>query len=372
MNGTNMNMSATHAFYNNLRDIVDNGKEIDVRGNKTKELLSRTIKIVDPLRRCYVLPHRNDNIFGKIAETLWMIKGRHDIGWLKYYLPRAPEFSDDGKTWRGAYGPRLRNWNGHTNKVDQIKNVVELIKEDKFTRRAVMSMWDPSEDIVDSKDIPCNNWVHFFVRDFPAGIWDNGRYASSEMVDALYMNVTQRSCDILWGYSGIDTFAWSVLHQMMAYWTGCKVGEFSHFISSLHLYERHYKRAEKILDARIMKTLYQYGYKTPEFSTSIHDIDKKLRQVFVMENMVRIGHIKDVKVKAIKDDFLRVCFQMLQLYIMDNKYDDVNMTKSYLFELPDCDFKVAAIAYYIRKYPDLATSIEMSREDEAMYNKLCV
>ena len=72
-----------------------------------------------------------------------------------------PEFSDNGRTWHGAYGPRLRNWNG----VDQIDETRRLLLEETATRRAVMSLYDPSRDFVKSKDVPCNNWLNWLVRD---------------------------------------------------------------------------------------------------------------------------------------------------------------------------------------------------------------
>jgi len=102
-------------------------------------------------------------------------------------------------TWRGAYGPRLRNWFG----VDQVAAVFQLLRADHASRRAVINLFDPSRDFAQSKDVPCNNWLHFLIRD-----------------GHLVLNVVTRSNDIMWGFSGINTFEWSVLHEMMAFWLG--------------------------------------------------------------------------------------------------------------------------------------------------------
>jgi thymidylate synthase len=59
-----------------------------------------------------VLPGRNNNVFAQLAETAWVLAGRNDLAFLGHYLPRVADFSDDGRTWRGAYGPRIRRWGG--------------------------------------------------------------------------------------------------------------------------------------------------------------------------------------------------------------------------------------------------------------------
>ncbi len=100
--------------------------------------------------------------------------------------------------------PRLRNWKGG---VDQVAQVRELLAASPDSRRAVISLFDPEIDFQDSKDIPCNNWLHFLVRD--------GR---------LHLNVAARSTDIWFGFSAINGFEWSVLLEMMARWLKLDVG----------------------------------------------------------------------------------------------------------------------------------------------------
>src|SRR4030066_1799979 len=187
-------------FLQGWETILAEPEPLVIRDMKVLEIAPAIITVADPVSRCYFVKRRNDNIFAKVAETLWMLAGRDDIGWLSHYLPRVFDYSDNGRTWRGAYGPRLRNWNGHTHKVDQLRNVINTLHKDRYSRQAVISIWDPSEDMVDvTKDRPCNQWLQFIIRD-----------------EMLHMNVVQRSCDAMWGYSGIDTFSWSVLQQMMA------------------------------------------------------------------------------------------------------------------------------------------------------------
>ena len=156
-----------------------------------------------------------------------MLGARNDVAWLERYLPRAPEFSDDGLTWRGAYGPRLRRWAA----VDQIEQVRQLLLSDRSSRQAVMSLFDPGQDFVRSKDIPCTNWLGWIIRE-----------------DRLRMNVVLRSNDVCWGFSGVNSFEWSVLHEMLAHWVEAEVGDANYLAMSLHLYEWHSDRAARVVD----------------------------------------------------------------------------------------------------------------------------
>ena len=122
-----MNRNITHALVNTVNNIMINGNDVGSRDQEQREVLSTLTKISHPTERFLVLPHRNNNVFAQVAETMWVIAGRDDLHFLKHYLPRAEEYSDDSLTWRAAYGPRLRKWKG---KVDQLQGVVNRLRED--------------------------------------------------------------------------------------------------------------------------------------------------------------------------------------------------------------------------------------------------
>jgi thymidylate synthase len=270
--------NAEEALVGEAALLVKHGQPVTVRGSTTRELLARTFTITDPVQRVVALPHRQNHLAATIVDTLWVLSGRNDIIAITPYLPRAPQYSDDGRTWHGGYGPRLRSWRG----TDQLDYVRRLLLSDPHSRRAVISLYDPAADSVlgseadgspvtlgwhaqdkslvprgegrsrkapplaargtvwadappaarlDSRlDVPCNNWLHFLLRD--------GR---------LDMFVVARSNDLIWGFSGINAFQWSVLHELMAQWIGAAVGRQHWAVSSMHLYERHLERARRIV-----------------------------------------------------------------------------------------------------------------------------
>jgi thymidylate synthase len=234
-----MYRNATHAFVKELASTLIHGEVVNVRGNVTQEITARTIQIERPRERHITLPARRNDPFATIAETMWVLGGRNDLAYLSRYLPRAGEFSDDGSTWRAGYGPRVRNWHG----VDQLAEVYKILRDDPRSRRAVISIFDPASDFVVSKDVPCNNWLHFLVR--------NGR---------LDMSVAIRSNDLIWGFSGINTFEWSVLQELLASWLQVDVGTATFFADSLHLYERHHNRAKQIVSCFVGDSGYESGW----------------------------------------------------------------------------------------------------------------
>ena len=199
------------------------------RVGSTREFLFQSFTIAKPLSRELINPERKASITAQIAESVWVLSGRNDVEWLTNYLPRAMEFSDDGKTWRGGYGPRLRG-NVEQNELDPLSEVVKLLNADPGTRRAVISLYDNQRDLIESKDIPCNNWLHFIKRD-----------------GVLHLNVATRSNDLIWGWSGINQFEWSVLLEVVARLTNSAVGSITYNITSLHVYERHFDRLPHIV-----------------------------------------------------------------------------------------------------------------------------
>lgn len=202
------------------------------RNGRMKELGPVSITIEKPWLRYVSVAERKVSLPAQIAETMWVLSGRNDVEWLSHYLPRAKDFSDDGTTWSGGYGPSLRAWG--PDRVDQLWHVVELLREDVETRRAVISLYDPARDTAPGlKDVPCNNWLSFRVG-------NDGR---------LHLNVATRSNDIIWGWSGINTFEWSVLLAVVCALTGLAQGTIRYNITSLHLYERHFAKARRIVDA---------------------------------------------------------------------------------------------------------------------------
>lgn len=195
-----------------------------------------------------------------------------------------------------------------------------------------MSLFDPATDFVDSKDIPCNNWLHWLARD-----------------GELHLNVAVRSNDIMWGFSGINAFAWSVLQEVMASWLGLGVGQLTMFVSSLHLYDRHKERAQKIITRFPGITCYEYGAESPQFMTAWSDFETVLQTWFALESQTRAAPESiDGRLSEVADPLLRLFLQMIQLYNGQKAGWSLQLLDERIAQLPECDLAIAAYEYFHR------------------------
>lgn len=182
-----------------------------------------TVVYSRPRERVLFHPTRNANPFFHFFESLWMLAGRNDIGFLEQFLPRMREFSDDGRTLNAAYGYRWR----HYYTGDQLDNLIVHLKANPTSRRAVLEMWSERDLDNNSKDVPCNTHA-YFERDQGTG--------------ALNMTVCNRSNDLIWGMCGANAVHFSYLQEYLAGMLGWPVGVYVQFSNNLHLYlERHAK-----------------------------------------------------------------------------------------------------------------------------------
>lgn len=324
-----------------LDDLFRLGAPIEVRDASVHELRNRVTVLTHPKERCLFVPNRMNDVFASLAETLWVLAGRNDIEWLAAYLPRASDYSDDGVTWRGGYGPRLRNWSG----VDQVAETLRILKRETASRRAAMSLFDPQRDFAETKDVPCNNWFHWMIRD-----------------SRLHLSVAVRSNDVIWGFSGINSFCWSVLQEMMAFWLDVEVGDATYFASSMHIYDRHVERSKTSVHSFRGVTCYEYGLVSPKFKTPFAAFDGALQEWFNLERDARLN--PDVKCEAaysLDDPLLRTALQLMHVYHGSRIGWDLDTLAAALANIPPTDLTAAAYEYFGRSYPALRESVSDHR-----------
>lgn len=217
-----------------LNRLLNDGEEVGSRNGRTMELPFTGITLTEPLNRELLLQVRKHHLAAQIAETMWVLTGRDDVEWLSRYLPRAVDYSDDGKVWRGGYGPRIRKWgpdeDSRYEQVDQLQYVVDTLRAAPSSRQAVISIWNPIIDTLPGKDLPCNDIIQFLSR--------NGK---------LDAHVFIRSNDVMWGWSNINSFEWSTLLEIVAGMVGLNVGSLHFSVSSFHLYDIHWEKARDIV-----------------------------------------------------------------------------------------------------------------------------
>lgn len=186
-----------------------------------------------PLERVMFWPERDANPFFHLVESLWMLAGRNDVASMKWFASNMGNFSDDGLSFHGAYGNR---WRGHFS-MDQLNDIVRVLKSNPEDRRCVLQMWDAESDLAaDGKDFPCNVMATFEV-------------VKGVAVDTLNMSVFNRSNDIVWGALGANAVHFSVLQEYMAAAIGVRVGRYYQISSNLHAYEDTLAQVESLAGA---------------------------------------------------------------------------------------------------------------------------
>jgi thymidylate synthase len=216
--------SANELFAAACRAVRRDGTKVSPRGMATMEVLGAHLHLTNPRRRLVNLPPtRVINPAFAVAETLWILSGSDDP-WIFRYNRNLTRYTDDGRL-QGAYGPRMRRWRG---RIDQLDQVRAILTRDQDSRQAVVQLFDPERDTRGHRDVPCTLSYRFFIRD--------GR---------LHMHTTMRSQDLWLGFP-YDIFATTILQELLAGWLRVEVGEYHHFVDSLHLYDNHITAAADI------------------------------------------------------------------------------------------------------------------------------
>jgi len=162
-----------------------------------------------------------------IYELLWFLKGDTNVKYLQEHGVRIwNEWADENGDLGPVYGHQWRSWpdyNGGT--IDQIQQVLDLIKNHPDSRRMIVSAWNVAE--VNKMALPpCHTMFQFYVAD-----------------GKLSLQLYQRSADTFLGVP-FNIASYALLLMMMAQVTGLKPGEFIHTTGDTHLYLNHIEQAK--------------------------------------------------------------------------------------------------------------------------------
>ena len=161
-----------------------------------------------------------------IHELLWFLKGDTNVKYLQENGVRIwNEWADENGELGPVYGHQWRSWPDYQGgTIDQIKNVLDQIKNSPDSRRMIVSAWNVAE--VEKMALPpCHTMFQFYVAE--------GR---------LSLQLYQRSADTFLGVR-FNIASYALLLQMMAQVTGLEAGDFIHTTGDTHLYLNHIEQA---------------------------------------------------------------------------------------------------------------------------------
>lgn len=218
-----------------LRDVVESGVDkSDRTGVGTRSVFGRQLRF-DLSQGFPLLTTKKVHLKSIIYELLWFLEGSTDNRWLKQ---RGVSIWDEWALEDGdlgpVYGKQWRSWacpDGRT--IDQIAELVEMIRRKPDSRRLIVSAWNPAdlpdESISPQDNVrqgraalpPCHTLFQFYV-------------AEGRLSCQLY----QRSADLFLGVP-FNIASYSLLTHMLAQQCDLAVGDFVHTFGDCHLYQNH-------------------------------------------------------------------------------------------------------------------------------------
>jgi len=218
------------AYLDLLRDVLDNGVQRgDRTGTGTLGVFGRQLRF-DLEEGFPLLTTKKLHLRSIVHELLWFLSGDTNVAYLQDNGVRIwNEWAREDGDLGPIYGKQWRAWgtpSGET--IDQISNVVELIRNDPSSRRMVVSAWNVGE-LADMALSPCHCLFQFFVAD--------GR---------LSCQLYQRSADVFLGVP-FNIASYALLTMMIAKVTDLRPGDFVHTFGDTHLYLNHVEQAREQL-----------------------------------------------------------------------------------------------------------------------------
>ena len=172
---------------------------------------------------------RNTAIKTGIREILWIYQKQSNS--LEVAREMGINWWDEWNVGDGTIGQR---YGATVRRYDLMNKLLKSLKEDPFSRRHIMNMYQEA-DMAETKGLhPCAYETIWSVR-------------KNNDIYYLDMTLNQRSNDyIMAGY--INKIQYVALQMMVASHLGYKVGKFCHFVQNLHVYDRHFDAAAELLN----------------------------------------------------------------------------------------------------------------------------
>lgn len=186
-------------------------------GDVHSEILNAITIIKDPTKNVMKDPVRNLSMRYGIGELLWYLSANNKLSQIQKYTRGWDRMTDDGETVNSNYGYCIAKKYG----FDQLKFVINELKKNPNSRRAVIHIKEPSDK--PSNDVNCTVCLQFFIRE-----------------GKLYMTTYMRSNDVWFGFP-YDVFQFTCLQIYLSMVLEVELGTYTHVAGSLHLYERNVK-----------------------------------------------------------------------------------------------------------------------------------
>lgn len=256
-------------YHQLLQRILDEGvKKEDRTGTGTLSVFGHQMRF-DLAKGFPAITTKKLHLRSIIHELLWFLSGDTNIKYLKENgVSIWDEWADENGNLGPVYGSQWRSWpKGNGESVDQIKKVIDQIKNNPDSRRIIVSAWNVGE-IENMALPPCHAFFQFYVAD-----------------NRLSCQLYQRSADTFLGVP-FNIASYALLTQMIAQVCDLEAGDFVHTLGDAHLYLNHLEQTRIQLE-RDFRPLPQI-----KINPDVKDIFSFSYDDFSLENYEPHPHIK--------------------------------------------------------------------------------
>lgn len=206
-------VDANAAFLNLFSYVRSQGVQV----KNTKAVFNTMFTLIFPSSNTIEVPWRKWKPDYAELEWQWYLTGNRNPEMVEQRAKIWGQIKDDQGYVNSNYG----NWWLRNNQLDRM---LSMLKEDPFTRKAILVHYNPDEVQDYSKDTPCNVVLNF--------------YRENPNTKDLCMTVFARSIDLVFGFCN-DQYCFSKLHELVADKLGLSIGTCTYMITNLHIYDRH-------------------------------------------------------------------------------------------------------------------------------------
>lgn len=221
------------AYHDLLKHILENGADkSDRTGTGTRSVFGYQFRF-DLNAGFPLVTTKRCHLKSIIYELLWFLRGDTNVRWLQEHeVTIWDEWAEKDGSLGPVYGHQWRSWEGKDGRVvDQISEVIHLLKTDPDSRRMIVSAWNVA-DLPEMKLMPCHCLFQFYTS-MPD---ENGKRK-------LSCQLYQRSADVFLGVP-FNIASYALLTMMIAQVTDMLPGTFVHTFGDAHLYSNHFEQAE--------------------------------------------------------------------------------------------------------------------------------
>jgi thymidylate synthase len=225
--------------YKNLSSLLVSNYDYETspRGFKIKERLNQVIKITNPYSNLFYNEKRSPSLKYLKEELKLYFSGNNSLEDFTKASKFWAQLSDDNTTINSAYGYLLfKDLNIHN--TTQWNWAKQSLLLDISSRQAILHFNSPKHQ-KSTADFPCTVYGSFHIRD-----------------NKLHFTVCMRSNDCVRGVHFDFPFFMLLMQcmqlELLEKYPNLELGEYTHFVNSLHLYERDYSIIEEALS---------YGFK---------------------------------------------------------------------------------------------------------------